>query len=147
MRKIFIGADHRGFDLKNKLVEYLNTSVDIEDVGSFSYNPDDDYPDIAFEVAQKVVAHDAIGILICGSSYGVCVAANKVKGIIATNPDSPIKAAEDRQHHGGNLLCLASDELSNEEAIQIINTWLNTEFDGGRHQRRIEKIKNYESSN
>jgi RpiB/LacA/LacB family sugar-phosphate isomerase len=147
MKKIFIGADHRGFKLKEELFYYLESKgYQVEDLGAHEYNIDDDYPDITFKLSERVRSEDSLGIVICGSSYGVMVAANKVKGIIATNPDSIEKAIEDRKHHGGNILCLSADNIDESIAKELVINWIQTEFEAGRHERRINKIIAYENT-
>lgn len=144
---IYIGADHRGFQMKEEIKTMLSELFErVVDVGALTHNPDDDYPDFAFEVS-KFVSNDptSVGLLFCGSSFGITVTANKVRGIIATNPRTVDEAIEDKDHHGGNVLCISSDHLNTSEAFEIIKTWLNTPFGGGRHLRRIQKIKEYEN--
>ncbi|MBD3362607.1 RpiB/LacA/LacB family sugar-phosphate isomerase [Candidatus Dojkabacteria bacterium] len=145
--KIYIGADHRGFDKKELIKEYLEKNFVVEDKGAYELNPKDDYPDFAFKVAEEVSKNfGARGVLICGSSIGIMVAANKVKGIIASNPRTPKEAIIDRQHHNSNILCLSADFMKIEEMKNIIEIWLNTRFDKGRHLRRINKIFEYEEN-
>ncbi|MCA9385288.1 RpiB/LacA/LacB family sugar-phosphate isomerase [Candidatus Dojkabacteria bacterium] len=145
---IYIGADHRGYAKKYELIQFLQSQgYTVVDKGAHELDTDDDYPDFAFSVAEAVMQdNESKGIIICGSSLGVTVAANKVKGIIATNPRSVDEAIEDRKHHGSNVLTLSSDLEDLDTMKEIIQSWMKTPFDGGRHQRRIEKINAYENS-
>jgi ribose 5-phosphate isomerase B len=139
--KISIGADHRGFKLKEKIKDHLQKKeIEVKDFGTDS-EESVDYPYYSWKVAESVANGESeYGILICGSGIGVDIAANKFKGIRSVNALN-IKLAEmSRKHNNANVLSLASDFLSEEEAANIVDTFLNTEFEGGRHQRRIEQI-------
>lgn len=144
--KIYIGADHGGFEQKASLIEYLsNKGHEVIDKGAFEFDPGDDYPDFAFAVAEAVAKDPGSkGILSCRSSIGVCVAANKVQSIFASSVRTPEEAIEDRQHHDSNVVCLSGDHMTFEEMKSTIDAWLATEFDGGRHTRRRDKIMAYE---
>ncbi|PIN73950.1 ribose-5-phosphate isomerase [Candidatus Woesearchaeota archaeon CG10_big_fil_rev_8_21_14_0_10_45_16] len=153
MKKIYLGADHAGFHLKEKLKRWLEAErVPFEDCGDLKYDKNDDYPDYAAIVAKKVVKSKSKGILLCGSAEGVCIAANKIKGIRAVNPYGVIQAEFSRRHEDANILCLAGGEsrvrqpaLSLPKAKTMILTFLNTPFSGAvRHVRRINKIKRLE---
>ena len=143
-KKIYIGADHAGFNLKNYLKAYLTKiSYDIEDMGNEVYDPGDDYPDFALEVARAVSKNNGIGIIICDSGVGVCIAANKVKGIRAVNAADPVIARKSRKHNNTNVLCLGQNFISVNKAKQILHSWLETEFSTEeRHHRRVNKIDN-----
>ena len=147
---VYLAADHRGFSLKEELKKYLiGAGYEIEDVGAFEYNETDDYPDFA-EKAALGVAKDASnrGIMVCGSGMGMDVAANKVKGIRATLAYSKESAAHARTNDDINVITLAGDVLSPEEAKEIVSTFLETEFSGEeRHVRRLKKIEDIESQN
>ncbi len=147
--KIAIGADHRGFALKEEVVTFLKAQGhEVVDKGAYELDPLDDYPLFAFAVAKVVANQQAErGILICGSSIGVTVAANKIDGIISSNPRTIEEAQEDRQHHNSNILALSSEHVSLVEAKDIINVWLETEFLGGKYQRRLDEIKEFEKNN
>lgn len=127
---IFIGADHRGYHLKDKLIEYLQSKdIRVEDLGNYEYNPQDDFPIYANKVAEAVLQNPEqyIGIVICGSGAGVCIAANRYKGIysaIALNPEQ-IKSA--RSHDHMNVLALASDHITEEQAQEFVDTFIATE--------------------
>lgn len=143
--KIAIGCDHRGIEFKKsviKAVEQADHSV--KDFGSFTEDAVD-YPDIAKEVGEAVASGDYDrAILICGTGIGMCIAANKVDGIRAALCHNDFCALRARQHNDANVLCMGS-EIVKEEMQEIVNTFLTTEFEGGRHQRRVEKMKNMES--
>lgn len=147
---IYIGADHRGYYLKDFLKEkFKNNNYLFEDCGNLVYNPNDDYPDFAFKVGEKVISEKgSVGILICGSGAGVCFAVNKIKGIraaLAINKEMVKKAREDDDI---NVLCLASDFIDQETAWQIVEIFLKTDFKNeARYLRRIKKVEEYENKN
>jgi len=145
-KKIFIGSDHAGFRLKEVIKDYLlKGETDIEDVSSPEFDPTDDYPDYAISVAEKVVKNDGLGILICNSGVGMCIAANKVKGIRAVNAFNIDIAKKSRIHNDTNVLCLGQDFVEPELAKGIVRIWLETEFGSeSRHLRRVKKIIDYE---
>ena len=138
--KVIIGSDHAGFEMKEALKQWLHLqSVILEDVGCHS-DKSVDYPDYAHVVAQKVESEDSVGILLCGSANGVCMAANKHKGIRAAlcwNREIAILA---RQHNDANIVCIPARFISIDEAKSIVEAFLNTSFGGGRHQNRVNKI-------
>ena len=142
--RIAIGSDHRGFHLKQsviKLIADLNHSY--EDFGCYSTDSVD-YPDIARKVAGAVAAGDfERGILICGTGIGMCIAANKIRGIKAARCHNAFSASRARQHNDANILCLAAEEDA-EQFPEIISAFLTGEFEGGRHQLRLDKIKDLE---
>ena len=139
--KIAIAADHAGFELKTILLPFLTQQgISFEDLGTYSLDSMD-YPDVAHPLADKVESGEAeFGILICGSANGVAMAANKHQGIRAAICWKTEIAALARQHNNANVLCLPARFISSEEAFEITNIFLQTEFEGGRHQRRVEKI-------
>ncbi len=139
--KIAIAADHAGFELKTILLPFLTQQgISFEDLGTYSLESMD-YPDVAHPLADKVESGEAeFGILICGSANGVAMAANKHQGIRAAICWKTEIAALARQHNNANVLCLPARFISSEEAFEITNIFLQTEFEGGRHQRRVEKI-------
>jgi ribose 5-phosphate isomerase B len=139
--KIAIGCDHAGFELKEKLVGWIKArGSDPLDMGAFS-NDSVDYPDFAHTVSEKVSSGEAtLGILICGSGNGVCMTANKHKDIRAALAWNAEIAALARQHNNANILCLPARFISEEEAQDIVNAYLDAGFEGGRHQRRVDKI-------
>jgi ribose 5-phosphate isomerase B len=138
--KIAIANDHAGFELKNRLKSNLAATHQIEDLGAYSADSVD-YPDFAHKLAEEVESGRAeLGILICGSGNGVAMAANKHKGIRAALAWLPEIAALARQHNNANVLCIPARFVSEEEAQSILNAFLNASFEGGRHERRVEKI-------
>ena len=139
--RIAIGSDHRGREVRIHLVETLKKQghdvalMLVEDDGSC------DYPDIAFPVGQAVAQREAdLGILICGSGIGMCIAANKVNGVRAALVHDEIGADISRRHNDANVMCLPADMLGMRIIDRIVNTWIQTPFEGGRHARRVEKI-------
>ena len=145
-KKIFIGSDHAGFELKEKIKAFLlKEGIKFEDVGAPNFNPKDDYPDYAAMVAKKVVENNGAGILICNSGVGMCITANKIKGIRAVNAFNVEIAEKSRIHNNTNVLCLGQDFIEEELAKKIVKIWLETEFTSEeRHQRRVDKIAEYE---
>jgi ribose 5-phosphate isomerase B len=141
--KIALASDHAGFELKEAIKEYL-TEHELIDVGTNS-TESMDYPDTGFKAAEAVAKGECErGILICGSGLGMSIVANKVKGIRAVLCNSVELARLSRQHNDANILVLQGRFISKKQAGDIIKTWFSTEFDGGRHQRRIDKISRYE---
>ncbi len=147
---IYIGADHRGYKLKEALKIYLKElGYDCEDSGAKELISDDDYPDYALVVAEKVVedSENNRGILICGSGVGVDVVANKIKGIRSALCFDVEQAQVCRNDDDTNILSLAVDFISGELAKEIVKIWLETPFSGGEnYARRIEKIRKIEES-
>ncbi len=148
---IFIGADHRGLELKEKLKQFLsNKGYTVFDKGNDHYDETDDYPDFAGLVAQEVAEDpdNRRGILICGSGVGIDVVANKfsrVRSALASNSD---QAFSSRNDVDANVLCMAADFLDEEEAKKILSVWLQTSFSKEeRHKRRLRKIGEIEASN
>lgn len=139
--RIAIGSDHAGFAAKNAMAEYLCTAgYIVHDVGTFSEEAVD-YPDFALVVARCVASgEDELGILLCGSGIGVSIVANKISGIRAANCCTPEMASLARQHNNANILCLGARLHSIPELLAITDAFLQASFEGGRHQRRIEKI-------
>lgn len=140
---IVIGADHRGFALKEELVTYLmKKGLLVNDMGAKTLEPDDDYVDFADAVAKNVALEQGDrGIVLCGSGVGVLIAANKTKGVRCGFGLSPVQVESARADDDMNVLALASDYLSSEEAFRIVDAFLNTPFTGEeRHLRRIAKI-------
>jgi len=139
--RIAIGSDHRGFKLKQEIIGLLEDAAHrYKDCGCYDESSVD-YPDIAKEVAQAVAGGGfEMGILICSTGIGMSIAANKVKGIRAALCCDAFNAARARMHNDANILCLGAD-TSVDKYKEIVAAFLDTEFEGGRHQRRIEKIK------
>lgn len=144
---IFLGTDHRGYELKEKIKFWLSGwGYEYEDMGAHEYNKDDDYPDFAIAVAEKVTANpDNKGILICGSGIGVAIAANKIKGIRAGTAVKPEQVKASVNDEDLNILAISADYIGEAEAQEIIKTFLDTKFSGAeRHIRRVNKIKELE---
>src|SRR5437870_4688652 len=144
--KIVVGSDHRGFEAKQRLAESLRRQGhEVVDVGTEGNNSVD-YPDYAFEVARAVGDGRAErGILICGTGIGMCIAANKVRGVRAAPCHDSITAELSRRHNDSNVLCLSADLLGEELIERMIRIWLETPFEAGRHARRVDKITKYET--
>lgn len=144
--KIALGSDHRGHGVKQRLADVLaKAGHEIVDFGVASGDEGVDYPDFAIPVSREVAAHKADrGILVCGTGFGMCIAANKVHGIRAVTCRNDIEAEMSRRHNDANVLCMSADFLGQEQIDRMVGIWLKTEFDSGRHLRRVEKIKKYE---
>ena len=142
--KIYIAADHAGFNLKNFLKEQLRTDgYDLEDCGAFDFEPFDDYPDFIIPAAEKVANQpNSRGIIIGGSGQGEAMAANRIQGVrAAVYYDGPLEIVKlSRLHNNANVLSLGARFLSTERATEILNIWLAEEFEGGRHKHRINKL-------
>jgi ribose 5-phosphate isomerase B len=145
--RISVGSDHRGFEVKDRLVELLKRlGHDVSDEGTTNQESVD-YPDFACAVSRKVSSGEADrGILICGTGIGMTITANKFKGVRAAVCMDAVTAEISRRHNDLNVLCLAGDMLGKRNIDQLVETWLNTEFDGGRHARRLTKVANCESN-
>ena len=144
--KIVIGSDHRGVEVKRRLLPLIQTlGHELLDVGAEGAESVD-YPDYAYEVSKRVGTGDMDrGILICGTGLGMCMAANKVRGVRAAACQDAITAELSRRHNDANVLCLSADLLGEDQMLQMIKIWLETQFEGGRHARRIEKIAKIEA--
>lgn len=137
-RKIILGADHAGFPLKTICLEHLqHQGLPTEDLGTDSGTVSCDYPRFAAKVSERVLAIDGLGILLCGSGLGMSMAANRFPGIRAAVCCNELLARVSRQHNNANILCLGGRVLGRDLALSILDTFLRTEFDGGRHQNRI----------
>jgi ribose 5-phosphate isomerase B len=143
--KIAVGNDHRGVSVKQRVVGLLRElGHEVSDLGANS-PASVDYPDYAIAVAEAVSSARADrGVLICGTGHGMCIAANKVTGVRAANLRDVIDAELSRRHNDANVMCLSADLIGEEQIEKMIRTWLTTEFEGGRHARRTEKIAAYE---
>ncbi|HVX60826.1 MAG TPA: ribose 5-phosphate isomerase B [Pirellulales bacterium] len=144
--RIAIGSDHRGFDVKQKLIELLKQlGQEVVDVGACG--PEScDYPDIAAVVGQQVSQREVDrGILICGTGIGMSIAANKFPGVRAAPCHDDLSAEMSRRHNDLNVLCLSADMLGEKLIDRMVEIWLKTEFEGGRHARRVEKIQQLEN--
>lgn len=138
--KINISSDHAGFKLKKTIINYLSKSHEINDLGPFS-DESVDYPDFAHILVNDLIKNNiSMGILICGSANGISMAANKHKDIraaICWNKDVAILA---KQHNNANIISLPARFVSDNEALEIVDSFINTDFEGGRHLRRVNKI-------
>lgn len=144
--KVYIGADHRGYDFKTKIIKILNDQgYDVVDMGAHESASSCDYPKVAYKVASKVAKlRNGRGILVCMSGIGQAMAANKVRGAYAALCYNAQSAALSRKHNNANILVLGSKFVKQSEIGKILRTWLNTEFEGGRHRRRVNQIKRME---
>lgn len=139
--KIYIGSDHAGFPLKETLRDHIREKGhEVMDLGTFS-EESVDYPDLAREVAEKVRENkDTLGVLVCGTGIGVSIAANKLKGIRAANVHDVNEATLSRQHNNANVVTVGARTLQPQTAKDIVDAFLATPFEGGRHQARVDKI-------
>jgi ribose 5-phosphate isomerase B len=140
-KSIIIGSDHAGFDLKSKMVDLLKSEgFEVKDVGTHS-SDSTDYPEFAHAVAAAVDDESyPLGVLICGSANGVCMTANKHQNVRAGIAWEVELAELTRQHNNANVLCLPARFISEELAGNILRAFINTPFEGGRHDRRVNKI-------
>jgi ribose 5-phosphate isomerase B len=145
--RIAVGNDHRGVTVKQRLVGLLKElGHEVDDLGACSA-ASVDYPDYAIPVAEGVHAGRVDrGILVCGTGHGMCIAANKVSGVRAANCRDVIDAELSRRHNDANVMCLSADLIGEEQIEKMVKTWLTTDFEGGRHARRTEKIATYEKN-
>jgi ribose 5-phosphate isomerase B len=146
--RIAVGSDHRGVTMRAKLVDLLRgLGQEVVDIGSHGPEPVD-YPDVAALVGWKVARHEVDrGILICGSGLGMCIAANKIPGVRAAPCYDDVTAEMSRRHNDLNVLCLSGDMLGDRLVDRLVEIWLKTPFEGGRHARRLRKIEELESHN
>lgn len=142
--KIAIGADHGGFDYKQYLIQEIK-GVQFVDVGAYEQAGEDDYPDYSIKIAEMVASGDAdYGIMICRTGVGAIIAMNKVKGILAGLCEGAADVILARKKNNINCLSFGADNVTKEDAIAIVNAFIATEFEGGRHLRRVSKILAYE---
>ena len=140
-KKVCISSDHAGFALKEKIKDFLiNKSISVIDLGPLS-EVSVDYPDYAKKVAKRLILGKSdVGILVCGSGTGMAISANKFKGIRAAQCYNKSSTILSRQHNNSNIICLGARILKYKEAFKYVAYFLNTKFDKGRHQQRINKI-------
>lgn len=145
MKKIFIGADHGGFELKSQLIPFIeDQGYEVLDLGPFN-TESVDYPDYASKVARKVSREiNSIGVLICKSGIGVSISANKIKGIRAALVNNVLLAVLSRLHNNANVICFGSSFITVSEAQKSVLKFIKTDFEGGRHSKRVDKIKELE---
>ena len=144
---IYIGCDHGGFALKQEIFKYIkeDLALEIEDLGCHDTSSVD-YPDYAEKVCRKVVSENAQGILICGTGIGISIAANKINGIRCALCSEPFSAEMTRKHNNANVLAMGGRTTGPELAKSIVKAFLSTDFEGGRHQNRLDKISALENS-
>ena len=144
--KLSIGSDHAGYDLKKQILEYLQKEGHVV-IDQGTYNKDSvDYPDFAKWVVKDVQDNEAdYGILVCYTGIGMSMAANKARGIRAALVGKVEDAVLTREHNNANVLCLSAKNTSVEDAFEIVKAFLSTEFAGGRHERRVEKVMRFEN--
>lgn len=145
--RISIGSDHRGYQLKSKIVALLEGDGHaVDDVGTMG-SDSVDYPDYASIVSKKV-SHQEVdrGILICGTGIGMAIAANKIVGVRAAPCSDELTAEMSRRHNDVNVLCLSADMLGDRLVGRLVKVWIKTEFEGGRHARRVAKIGELEQT-
>lgn len=144
--KVYLTSDHGGFEHKNQLKDYLSSKgFEVEDLGPYKFDPDDDYPDFVEDLTQKLLANknDSKGIVICRSATGVAIGANRHPGIRAATVWNETVAKHSRQHNDANVLCLSGDYVDIEENKKIAEAWLNEPYSNEeRHTRRLKKIDN-----
>ncbi len=142
--KIYLGTDHAGFTLKEAIKDHLLANgYQVEDMGAVNYDSEDDYPDKIFPAAEAVARDpEGVGIILGGSGQGEAMAANRVPGVRAAvyydGPEEIVKLS--RQHNNANVLSLGARFIETNRALKVINIWLKEPFEGGRHQRRIDKL-------
>ena len=138
--KIYIGSDHAGFDLKEQIKKHFKEQFEFVDMGTNS-SESVDYPDFAHAVAEEVLKEtDGVGVLICGTGNGMAMTANKHAGIRAALCWSPEISALAKQHNNANILVLPARFITTDKAVETVNAFFDAAFEGGRHQRRIDKI-------
>jgi RpiB/LacA/LacB family sugar-phosphate isomerase len=140
--KVYLAADHGGYELKNFLIAKLKKlNYNLEDGGAYQFDPEDDYPDMIKGAIEKVAKHEnRRGILCCRSGIGMSIMANRYPKIRAALCFNQKMAQMARQHNNANILCLGSDYVKRAEILKMVKIFLTTEFVGGRHQRRLNKI-------
>lgn len=145
--KIAIGCDHAAYQLKNEVKAHIEAlGHEVHDFGTFD-EASVDYPDYAFFVGKAVVGGETErGILLCGTGIGIGIAANKIPGVRAALCHDLFSAEACRQHNNANILTMGARVIDTELALKIVDVWLTTEFEGGRHQRRIDKITSIEDT-
>ena len=139
--KIALGSDHAGYVLKEAIKNYLSEKkTEYKDFGTFKLDSCD-YPEYSYKVSMAVAAGEAdLGILVCGTGIGMCITANKIKGIRAAQAYDPQMAQMSRLHNNANILCLGGRILNDEDGIKVVEAFLSTSFEGGRHQNRLNLI-------
>ena len=145
--KIAVASDHGGFDLKNKIIDFLKIkNIDFIDLGNYKYDPEDDYPDFAHKLAETVSSGEAEkGVVICGSGVGACVTVNKTKGIRASVCHDTYSAHQGVEHDNMNVLCLGARIIGDELAKELVEAFLNAKFiNSGKYKRRLDKVNKFD---
>ncbi|MBP7791831.1 MAG: ribose 5-phosphate isomerase B [Candidatus Goldbacteria bacterium] len=144
--RIALGSDHAGWFLKEEIKKYMSVNkIDFKDFGTYNKEPCD-YPDYALKVCEAILSGSFDrGILFCGTGIGMCIAANKIRGIFAALCDSTYAAYFAKRKNNSNVLVLPGSIVAPAIASEIVKIWLETEFEGGRHEKRINKIKDIEA--
>ena len=144
--RVSIGSDHRGIEQRKIIADAIESAGHIvDDCGTFSTDSCD-YPDIAYAVATKIAAGESqMGVLICGTGIGMSIAANKINGVRAAVCCDLETAKLSRQHNNANVLCLSGEAFDAGQYAELVTQWLGTEFEGGRHARRVDKILEIEN--
>jgi ribose 5-phosphate isomerase B len=147
-KSVVIASDHGGFELKDLVIKFLeDLDFSVTDFGTNS-GESVDYPDFAEKVARFVSKNQSdFGILICGTGIGMAISANKIKNIRAVNCTNTTMARLSRQHNNANILCLGARTIGSVLATDIVSEFISTEFEGGRHKRRVDKITKLEETN
>lgn len=140
-KRIFIASDHAGFTLKESLINEFK-ELQIIDLGCNSETESVDYPDFAQKLSKEISSNTDFGILICGSGIGISIAANRFNHIRAALCHNEISAELSRAHNNANVICLGARFTESQDAIAAVKTFLNTEFEDGRHGRRVKKLSN-----
>ena len=143
---IYLGSDHAGYKIKEEIKKYLKEQGEkFKDLGNDQFDPADDYPDYAYPVAKKVAETGEKGILFCGNAQGVCILANKVKGVRAAVGADEYITKTSRTDDNSNILCIPGRVVTTDEAKKIVKVWLDTNFtEAERHVRRLKKIEEIE---
>ena len=144
IERVILGSDHGGYKLKNEIIKHLkDTGYALTDLGCYSEEACD-YPDIAQAVSKEVLSSGDRGILVCGTGIGMSIAANRFKGIRASHCTDTFTARMTKMHNNSNILCLGERTTGVGLALDIVDSWLKAIFEGGRHQKRIDKIDKVE---
>ena len=144
--RIFIGSDHRGVEVRDHIAGPLRAQGHDVHTVAVGSNSSCDYPDVAYPVALAVAGGEADrGILICGTGIGMSIAANKVAGVRAALVHDEVGADMSRRHNNAKVLCLSADGLNEKQMVKVIRIFLDTPFDGGRHERRVNKVMDIEA--
>lgn len=146
--RVALGSDHAGYEQKERIKAHLTEQgLEVDDLGTDSADESVDYPDFAFRVGQAVAGGDAdYGVLVCGTGVGMAMAANKIEGVRAANVTDPEFAGLARAHNDANVVAVSGRFVPLEVNQRIVDAFLKTSFEGGRHERRVDKIRNAEKN-